>query len=76
MRVAKPPFVKGDIVTMKDNSREITVTGYGADPEKESKMKQVNQTDYNQVVYGYYSDDEKKAEHWWHETDLKFVRST
>ena len=73
---ARPPFVRGDIVTTKDNSREILVTGYGNDPEIESQIKHANQPgEVNQVVNGYYTDDEKKAEHWWHEHDLKFVRS-
>jgi len=76
MHIARPPFQKGDIVTMKDNTREIEVTGYGKDPEIEIKMKHANSTgEENKVVYGYYPDDEKKAEHWWHEEDLKFVRS-
>ena len=40
-------------------------------------MKHVIQTGGdNEVVYGFYPDDEKKAEHWWHEENLKFVRST
>ena len=75
MHIARPPFVRGDIVTMKNDSREIMVTGYGTDPEKEANMKHSNQPTDEKVVYGYYPDDEKKAEHWWREEDLKFVRS-
>ena len=77
MQIARTPFQKGDIVTTKDSSREIEVTGYGIDPEKEATMKHGSQTGGdNEVVYGFYPDDEKKAEHWWHEENLKFVRST
>jgi hypothetical protein len=76
MLKARPPFVRGDIVTTKDNNRQIILTGYGNDPEKESQMKHANQTgEDKKVVNGYYPDDEKKTEHWWHEEDLKFVRS-
>ena len=77
MHIARPPFQKGDIVTTKDSPREIEVTGYGNDPEKEAAMRGSKQTVISaKVVNGFYPDDEKKAEHWWHEEDLKFVRST
>ena len=75
MIIERPPFQKGDIVTTTDSPREIEVTGYDRDPEKESKLSGVKaEVEGEKVVDGYYLDDEKKAIHWWHESQLKFVR--
>lgn len=75
MVTARPPFQKGDIVVAKDNPREIEVTGYDKDPEKESKLQGLKDAgEAEKVVNGFYVDDKAKAIHWWHENQLKFVR--
>ena len=76
MVTARPPFQKGDIVTTKDNSRQIEVTGYGSDPEAASGTHKGDpMSEVKKVVFGFYVNDNKKAEHYFQEQQLKFVRS-